>query len=128
MTVIIKDGDILWRDEEQIAEIRRMANAFGAVLQERRRQESLKAAGKFAYSCADAELSDLGFLAVLAEEFGEVAHEVNELIGRPEKRTLEHIRRMHAECIQVAAVAVARAELYQREIDAADGAFTPESA
>ncbi len=101
--------------------------ALLAVQAERRRQESLKAAGKFEYSCADAEMTDPDFVAVLVEEVGEFSHEVNELIGRPEKRTLEHIRRMHAECIQVAAVAVARAELYQREIDALADTFVPES-
>lgn len=88
------------------------------VARERARQERLKAAGKFKLSCADAEMTDCEFVAVLGEEFGEVAHEINETIGRPEKRNLERLRKMHAECIQVAAVAVARAELYQSEIDA----------
>jgi hypothetical protein len=85
------------------------------VERERERQEDLKAAGKFKYSCADAELSDAECLAVLVEEVGEAGHEVNECIQKP--RDLAALQRLQAELIQSAAVAVAWCERLQIEID-----------
>lgn len=82
---------------------------MSAIHAERMRQERLKAAGKFVFSCADAGISDLGRLAVLTEEVGEVAHELNEQIGKPARRQahFDSQARLRDELIQVAAVCVA---------------------
>ena len=83
-----------------------------AIVAERDRQESLKAAGKFMFTCADEAMTDGECLAVIVEEIGEVAHEVNEVIGR---RLTQGAReayraRLRTELIQVAAVATAWVE------------------
>jgi len=55
--------------------------------------------------------SDLEWLAILAEEFGEVAHDANELHFRPDSDELDDaLACMRRELIQVAAVAVAWVE------------------
>lgn len=77
------------------------------VESERKRQEQLKAAGRFKFTCADKDMTHLECLAVLGEEFGETAHEVNETIGGHRELDLEKLRK---ELIQVAAVCVAWAE------------------
>ena len=94
---------------------------------ERNRQETLKKEGKFLFSCADKGLSEAEKLAVLGEEFGEAATEVNELViemsklmkfrmepnartGGIERCIAEYQKRMAKELIQVAAVAVAWCE------------------
>jgi hypothetical protein len=97
----------------------------GDVLQEihreRFRQEDLQPKGKFPWTCAAPSVSDEAKLAVLAEEFGEVAREVTEqLIDRGrrvrdedeiEARALAASRRkIREELIRVAAVAAAWAE------------------
>jgi NTP pyrophosphatase (non-canonical NTP hydrolase) len=71
------------------------------VNDERERQDRLKAAGKFAKTCADA-MSNEKRLAVLAEEFGEVAREVCD--QRPAEPPPDNLR---VELIQVAAVCLA---------------------
>jgi hypothetical protein len=81
------------------------------VIEERKRQENLKAAGKFKYSCADSELSNAECYAVLGEELGEVGHEVNEEFNGKGLRTAE----IRKELIQVAAVAVAWVERLDAE-------------
>lgn len=69
---------------------------------ERNRQDRLKAQGKFEKTCAD-DMTRAERLSVLAEEYGEVAHEVNEAIGgRP-----MHLGNLRAELRQVGAVALA---------------------
>lgn len=76
------------------------------VARERLRQETLRAEGRFRYTCADRGMDDGNKLACLAEEFGEVA------------KTMLHNRRLvsdgggdlRTELIHVAAVAVAWAE------------------
>lgn len=73
------------------------AQVLAAVLAECLRQNRLKDEGKFDYTCADPELSQHECFAVLGEEFGEVARELNE---GPTKNLID-------ELIQVAAVAVA---------------------
>ena len=85
----------------------RAGEAVEAVYQERGRQEELKHKGKFAYTCADPEMTHPERLAVLGEEFGEVCHEVNEGIGVGREVNVAKLRK---ELIQVAAVAVAWAE------------------
>jgi NTP pyrophosphatase (non-canonical NTP hydrolase) len=73
--------------------------ALDLILRERDRQDALKAAGKFDRTCADA-MTEFERLAVLAEEFGEVAKEVQP--GQP-----VHVERLRAELSQVAAVCLA---------------------
>lgn len=50
--------------------------------------------------------TDFGALATLVEEVGEVAHEVNETIGRNDTDVDAYEARLRAELIQVAAMAV----------------------
>lgn len=77
------------------------------VRKERTRQEQLKSEGKFSYTCADHEMSNGKCLAVLMEEVGEVAKELNE---SDDVSLEQHMSSLRAELIQVAAVAVAWAE------------------
>lgn len=85
-----------------------IGNIFEAIDDERARQERLKAEGKFVYSCADAEMTDLERLAVLMEEVGEVSREVVETIGHPLWRLgNDYNERLRAEIVQVAAVCCA---------------------
>jgi NTP pyrophosphatase (non-canonical NTP hydrolase) len=79
---------------------------------ERKRQEQLKLEGRFTHTCADNELTPSEKVAVLAEEFGEVAHEVTESIGNHAELDRAALRK---ELIQVAAVAVAWVECLDRE-------------
>jgi NTP pyrophosphatase (non-canonical NTP hydrolase) len=69
---------------------------FLEIVEERRRQDFLKSQGKFAHTCADAMPASIK-LAVLAEEFGEVARAVCE-------RDYVNLRE---ELVQVAAVSLA---------------------
>lgn len=90
------------------------------VYKERGRQEDLRKAGKFAWTCADPTQSNARKLAVLAEEFGEVAREVTEEIISGDKKDpdgripilKQNIRK---ELIQVAAVCVAWVEALDSE-------------
>ncbi len=84
------------------------------VASERGRQEFLKSQGKFAYTCADKEMTHAECSTVLAEEAGEVAHEVNEGIG-PDRYIDK--RRLLKELIETAAVAVGWAEKTHAEIE-----------
>lgn len=96
---------------------------LGEVATERERQEELKAAGKFLWSCADNEalrnkvqagITDAEKFVVLGEETGEVAREVMESIISSDRGleavSLLHITKLRAELIQVAAVCVAWVE------------------
>ena len=99
-------------------------DVLAEVYQERGRQDALRRAGKFLWTAADSEQSNVRKLAVLAEEFGEVSREVtDEMIATdkamvPEYRTYKDemakvvIARdnLRKELIQVAAVAVAWVE------------------
>lgn len=67
------------------------------VVNERRRQDKLKADGKFAWTCADKTIHNDVKLKVLAEEFGEVARALCE----------SDTDNLRTELVQVAAVAVA---------------------
>ena len=87
-------GRISWWSED----------ALRAVRAERRRQETLKAEGRFRYTCADVEMTDDERMCVLVEEVGEAARAVLE------KRRLAndtHGKELRTELVQVAAVAVA---------------------
>lgn len=81
------------------------------ILDERARQERLKAEGKFTHTAADPELLDGYRLTALVEEVGEAAEAVlerNGFIGKPKGTDLRK------ELIQVAAVAVAWIEALDR--------------
>lgn len=112
---------------------RTLSRVIREVTDERRRQEKLKAEGKFDYSCSDPELSDPQKLAILAEEFGEAAKEVTEMVISDTKNwpaecpemVLTHQERvrkrrkalLRKELIEVAAVAVAWVECLTRELE-----------
>lgn len=105
-----------WAGLHEASEVRleldvHTANILRSVWEERQRQEELKARGKFAYTCADSEMSNPERLSVLGEEFGEVCHEVNEAIGPGRMLNREQLRK---ELIQVAAVCVAWVEALDR--------------
>lgn len=55
---------------------------------ERMRQEELKQAGKFKYTCADPEIGHMECLAVLLEEVGECAEALEPQIEDPAYRSL----------------------------------------
>lgn len=77
------------------------------IRKERLRQEILKSEGRFKYTCADPEMTHMERLAVIAEEFGEAAHEVNETISGHHEM---HVTNLRKELIQIAAVACAWVE------------------
>lgn len=82
--------------------------ALWLVMNERERQETLKEAGRFEFTCADNGLTNAEKLACLGEEFGEVAKEVLTQEGRRLARdTVGTPEALRKELIQVAAVAVA---------------------
>ncbi len=85
---------------------------LGEVANERDRQETLRAEGRFAATCADEDgIGDAEKLAILVEEVGEVARQVltqsSRQLALDSLGTREGLR---DELIQVAAVAVAWAE------------------
>ncbi len=89
------------------------------IARERHRQNELKMAGKFAYTCADPQICDAERYAVLGEEYGEVGREICETIGRKvftEAGERDYLKRLRAELIQVAAVAVAWVESIDRRL------------
>lgn len=90
--------------------IRYVTEVQGRILQdiadERRRQDTLKAQGRFPHTCADSmPAGDLKRFAVLAEELGEVARVVND--ASDGNVDVPHLRE---ELIQVAAVVLAWCE------------------
>jgi hypothetical protein len=97
-----------------VLEGRRFMSTIGEILiyvkHERERQEQLKNAGKFSYTCADTEMMPGYKLSVLAEEFGEVASIVNQQMGGDTTKRCPSNDELRNELVQVAAVAVAWAE------------------
>jgi NTP pyrophosphatase (non-canonical NTP hydrolase) len=100
---------------------------YASIFGERARQEKLKSDGKFLWTCADKSVTHHEKLAVLAEEFGEVAREVVdynigvekyivEKLEFPPHRKLYFLKRIREELIQVAAVCVAWCEAIDKEI------------
>lgn len=77
----------------------RRSDLIHQMLDERRRQDTLIRDGEIDIDCTDPDVSDFHKLAVLAEEFGEVA-----------KAMLEDTASLQTELIQVAAVAFAWCE------------------
>lgn len=94
-----------------------MYNLLDEIFDERKRQETLKAEGKFLWTCSDKSRSNAEKLAVLLEEVGEAAKEVVEEIIQIDKAAAVfpsssmNIRDtkvdLRKELIQVAAVCVA---------------------
>lgn len=86
---------------------------LNSVHDERRRQEKLKAEGRFRYTCADPEMTDDESYVVLGEEFGEVAKQVLTQPGRTGEMSFDTVGTsadLRKELIQVAAIAVAWVE------------------
>jgi hypothetical protein len=84
----------------------------GALIDERNRQERLRNDGKFPFTCATVPgLTNPEKLAVLAEEFGEVARHVTEQVCGNKINLLE----LRDELVQVAAVCVAWLESMEEE-------------
>lgn len=94
-----------------------------AVQKERERQEELKKAGKFLWSCADnfvmvsgqeRHITEAEKGVVLGEEFGEAMREVTDAIIALDKQDFaqaeSNLSSLRKELIQVAAVAVAWVE------------------
>lgn len=75
------------------------------------RANELQRAGKFPKTIA--MCNDFEALAILVEEVGEVAHEVNETIGRTPDP--EYLDRLEIELIQVAAMAIGWATRIRRD-------------
>jgi hypothetical protein len=85
---------------------------FRAILRERTRQEQLKAAGKFLYTCADPNMLSSEKCLVLTEECGEVARACLNLqnFSRDYGADLGKVRE---ELVQVAAVCLAWLEFIE---------------
>ena len=82
--------------------------ALYLVLRERNRQDILKDAGRFEFTCADDGLTLAEKLACLTEELGEVAQEVLTQEGRRLARdTVGTPEALRKEIVQVAAVGLA---------------------
>lgn len=100
-------------DQQNIENQERLATIYQDILAERQRQDDLKAQGKFSATCAD-ELPAFEKLAILAEEFGEVAKELCECNNTGHALNSPHLR---TELIQVAAVAIAWVEALDKEFN-----------
>ena len=76
---------------------------------ERKRQDRLKAEGKFPFTCADVGLSHEQRFSILSEEVGEVARELNEAnikfhqMGYPYHICLDGVR-LRKELVQIGAI------------------------
>ncbi len=90
-----------------------MVEILGSIVIERERQEKLCKAGRFKSTCADLDMNMADKLAVLAEEFGEVARQVTEerTCGAPHAP-----RELMTELVQVASVCVAWCEALHVEL------------
>jgi hypothetical protein len=75
-----------------------------AIDEERHRQEVLKAAGRFKFTCADVEMTNLERYAVLMEEIGEVARVLVESSGLANDI---HGKGLRKELVQCGAVIIA---------------------
>lgn len=85
------------------------------IITERVRQEDLRQAGRFRYTCAGPGLTDTERLAVLLEEVGETARATLEREGLVSDRIngADLADALRTELIQVAAVAVAWLEFLE---------------
>lgn len=96
-----------------------LQSVLNDVEAERNRQEKLREAGKFGWTAAELFHKNKLIaceekLAVLSEEFGEVARLVAETVI---ERSRRNPRELKKELIQVAAVAIAWCEAIDRELD-----------
>jgi NTP pyrophosphatase (non-canonical NTP hydrolase) len=83
-------------------------DAVHAILAERRRQDKLKAEGRFKHTCADDGMGNSDRLACLVEEVGEVAQEVLTQKGRRLARDTEGSEEaLREEITHVAAICLA---------------------
>ena len=94
------------------------------VIAERERQEELKAAGKISFNVAAPTASNCPKLSVLAEEFGEVAHQVTDLLENNGRGSVAELRK---ELIQLAAVSVAWIESLTPAYEMGYDVATPET-
>lgn len=112
-------------DAEGIADLKVMRHMLDKVAVERARQRDLLRQGSISDDCADLMTDDDAVLRVLIEEIGEVARGVDQIKqmmrrwprtapidGRLRRRVVE----LQKEYIQVAAVAVARAEALEKRL------------
>ena len=95
-----------------ITHLKDTLHIYSDIRNERQKQEGYKAAGRFAHTCADPELSDMDCLAILIEEVGEAATAIlhKQKIGS----VTDPEQDLRKELIQVAAVAVAWIERLDR--------------
>ncbi len=98
----------------------KLQQVFARVLLERQRQQTLKAEGKFRYTCADWELGHAECALILVEEVGEVCRavlNVKSLGIDPYSPSTEAAKlcQLQDELIQVAAVACAWLESFELE-------------
>lgn len=82
----------------------KLAKVLDYIVFERGRQQALKMAGRFRYTCADPEMSNAEKLTVLVEEMGEVARAILE---DGDLANDKHGAELRKELVQVAAVATA---------------------
>lgn len=80
---------------------------YNQIDDERHRQNRLKAQGKFKYTNADPEMRPFEKLAVVAEEFGEVARGVLNCEGHSTDYTDPDRAKLRKELIELCAVSVA---------------------
>lgn len=86
-----------------MADFQAQARVINDILLERKRQEWLKAEGRFQYTPADPQLDDGERLAILVEEIGEIA------------KAIQYGAGLRDELIQVAAVCAAWVEFLDKE-------------
>ena len=107
----------------EVAARERTGAVLREVYQERRRQDTLVAKGKFLWNCAEPKAPWTEKFLVLEEEVGEVAREIVQWIisrdkyaadpqlkAMPPHREAYYAKRLRTELIQIAACCVAWAE------------------
>ena len=94
--------------QEGVEAVIRQGRILGEVIDETGRQEQLVREGRFEWTLAMPGVANEKRLAVLAEEVGEAAKEVTELLIAGDKghATAGTLLRLRAELVQVAACAV----------------------
>lgn len=106
---MVTDDSLIEADDQPpvVKRLTPLGSAIAAVLAERERHDALKAAGRFPYTIADAEMNDAARLAALVEEVGEVARALQE-----RDRSVHDTHRidLRTELVQVAAIATAWVE------------------
>lgn len=93
--------------EDLVQDPKTVVHFLVEMVSERARQETLRAAGKFPFTCAAAGVPHAHRFAILSEEVGEIARHVTEGLIEAERVDQDKLRE---ELIQVAAVCCAWAE------------------